>query len=232
VPRCSACPARYTGSCSTPWAPVLTDWNMPGLRPAALRLRRTRPRRDGLGWAASDVPLQHESESYAKHRQRLTPHTSQATRRLFLSDSGPVGTRLCSTRHRFGNGWAQPCFSRFNAGYALSTGTSRHFTRLPQHAALDIVNFCIVSLSSSVAVSIRLQPPHPSSPHTLAVPGRKIIRFIIKPLSTTAKGVYLNTLPSAHSYVLPSTSMGLSHAHWSLTNSRSSGLEGSSLVNS
>jgi hypothetical protein len=81
----------------------------------------TRPRRDGLGWAASDVPLQHESESesYAKHRQRLTPHASQATRRLFLSDSVPVGTRLCSTRHPFGNGWAQPCFSRFNAGYGL-----------------------------------------------------------------------------------------------------------------
>jgi hypothetical protein len=194
----------------------------------------TRPRRDGLGWAASDVPLQHESESesYAKHRQRLTPHASQATRHLFLSDSVPVTTRLCSTRHRFVNGWARPCFSRFNAGYSLSTGTSRHFTRLPQHSALDIVNFCIVSLSSSVAVSIRLQPPHPSSPHTLAVPGRKIIRFIIKPLSTTAKGVYLNTLPSAHSYFLPATSMGLSHAHWSLTNSRSSGLEGSSLVNS
>lgn len=41
---------------------------------------------------------------------------------------------------------------------------------------------------------------------------------------------YLNTLPSAHSYALPLTSIGLSHAHWSLTNSRSASFLGSSLV--
>jgi hypothetical protein len=44
--------------------------------------------------------------------------------------------------------------------------------------------------------------------------------------------IYLKTLPSAHGYSLPSTVMGLSHDHWSLTNSLSSALVGSSLVNS
>merc|ERR1711939_237633 len=45
------------------------------------------------------------------------------------------------------------------------------------------------------------------------------------------RGIYLKTLPSAHSYFLPLTSIGLSQAHMSLTNSRSSGLVWSSLVN-
>lgn len=43
---------------------------------------------------------------------------------------------------------------------------------------------------------------------------------------------HLNTLPSAHSYALPLTSTGLSHAHWSSTNFLSSSLLGSSLVKS
>lgn len=42
---------------------------------------------------------------------------------------------------------------------------------------------------------------------------------------------HLNTFPSAHSYFFPSTSIGLSHAHISFTNSLSSSLVGSSLVN-
>jgi hypothetical protein len=44
--------------------------------------------------------------------------------------------------------------------------------------------------------------------------------------------VYLNTLPSAHSYSLPLTSIGLSHDHMSSTNSLSAVLCGSNLVNS
>jgi hypothetical protein len=43
---------------------------------------------------------------------------------------------------------------------------------------------------------------------------------------------YLNTLPSAHGYSLPSTTTGFSQVHCSLTNSLSSAFVGSNLVNS
>jgi hypothetical protein len=206
---------------------------MPGLRPATLRPAArptpeadstTRPRRDGLGW-------EQRAAGTRGRVLRQTPPTAPSS----FSCPTPSLSLLGCARLDTDSSMARPgCVSAASTRGTVSP-RARHVTSLdspPHHSALDIVNFCIVSLSSSVAVSIRLQPPHPSSPHTLAVPGRKIIRFIIKPLSTTAKGVYLNTLPSAHSYFLPATSMGLSHAHWSLTNSRSSGLEGSSLVNS
>ena len=52
------------------------------------------------------------------------------------------------------------------------------------------------------------------------------------PARATTQGIYLNTLPSAHSYGLPLSSIGLSHDHMSSTNSRSSFLLGSSLTNS
>lgn len=44
------------------------------------------------------------------------------------------------------------------------------------------------------------------------------------------RALYLKTLPSANSMVLPLTTTGLSHAHMSSTNSLSSALVGSSLV--
>ena len=54
-----------------------------------------------------------------------------------------------------------------------------------------------------------------------------------KPVPTSKRrSIYLNTLPSAHWSSLPPSTMGLSHDHWSLTNSLSSALVGSSLVNS
>lgn len=55
--------------------------------------------------------------------------------------------------------------------------------------------------------------------------------FILLIRGQVRMAFYLKTLPSAHSYVLPSTTIGLSQAHWSLTNSLSASLLGSSLVN-
>jgi hypothetical protein len=55
--------------------------------------------------------------------------------------------------------------------------------------------------------------------------------FVAKSVKHTAStALYLKTLPSANSMVLPSTTTGLSQAHMLSTNSLSSALVGSSLV--
>jgi hypothetical protein len=91
VPRCSACPPRYTGSSQTPWAPVLTDWNMPGLRPAALRLRRTRPLDPAeTGWAG----LQATCRCNTSPSPSPTPNTANG---LHLTPHRPPVVFSCPT---------------------------------------------------------------------------------------------------------------------------------------